>query len=177
LKTFDHRPFEEQFDRFLVAAEPALDLRPARGTTNPDVAVTFGPKRIAEPALDRAKGSPSFQVVWCEPADFGFAWRVIVPELDARSVVEGDEHPRRGRRPAKTVVGHLELVDDQGMEQPDQVCAGRNTHSGPDFIDRASAPHAVASLDHQDTFARPSKISCAGEAVMTGSDDNRVPLF
>ena len=154
LDILDHRPFEEQLPSLVVAAEPALDLVARRGSTDPEVAVAVRPKRIAQPLLHVAEGPPALQVRRRQAADLLLAQFVVVPELDAGAVVERNEHPGLGRQPLEAVVDHLQLVDDAGMEQPDQVGARRDAIARPD-LDRACRHRRRAGVPRAPAPASP----------------------
>ena len=144
LDVLDHRPVEQDAQRLGVSRQPALDLVAGRSPADPEVAIAVGPQCVAQPALHVAERPPARQVAGREPRDLLLAQPIVVPELDARAVLERDEQPGRGRRPSEPVLGHPQLVDHQRVEQSDQVGTGRDPSPRPDLLERAGAPHAAA---------------------------------
>ena len=119
LETLDHRPLEEHFSSFFVAADPSLELVSSRCSTDPEIAVALGTKGISQPLFDGSRRLASLS-------------RRSGPgvELPPR---KGRRHPRagcscrhqterRGPRVAgsqsEAVVDHSELVDHSRVKSP-----------------------------------------------------------
>ena len=124
LDELDHRPLEQELARLVVAADPLFELGPRGRSSEPEVSVARGPQGVAEPALDVAEGAPAGDVARREPGDLGLALRIVVPELDALTVLERHEQPGAGREPVEPAAGQVELGDDPGMQQPGEIGTG-----------------------------------------------------
>ena len=73
------------------------------------------------------------------------------------------------------VVGMM-AIDNEWVEQASQVGAGRHAYAGEGFFDCAGSPYAAAAFEDEDSFARSGEIGCTGKAVVTCSDDDRIPF-
>ena len=82
-----------------------------RRVADPQVAFASRPQGIAEAADDVASWRASLHIAGGEAADLGLAAFVVVPELDARAVEEGDEEAVDGGRPLEAAGGKVELLD------------------------------------------------------------------
>jgi hypothetical protein len=175
LDHLDHGPFEEQLPRLPIAAQPALDLVAMRGGVEPEVAVAVGTERVAQTSLHRLHRPPSGEIPGGEALDLGLAARVVVPQLDTAPVLERHEEAADRGHPAEAVARKIELADHLLMQQPGDVGAGRHAHPGPRLLHGARAPHPVARLQHQHGPPGPRQVRGAGQPVVTGPDDDRVP--
>ena len=142
---------------------------------DPEVIIAGGAEGVSEPAFDVGEGEPAFEVGWGEAADLGFAAGVVVPELDTRAIVEGDEEAGVGGDPAEATGDEAEFVDDEGVEQAEEVGAGGDLVAGPGLVDGAGAADAVAGFEDEDLLACAGEVGSAGEAVMTCADDDDIP--
>jgi len=73
--------------------------------------------------------------------------------------------------------GEIELFDDERVEQAGQISAGRHANAGKGFLDSAGTADARAAFDDEYAFAGPSEISTAGQSIVSGADNDRVPGF
>ena len=178
LDELGHGPVEEHGAGFLIVAEP--QLRSARvwaHRRSRDRLRPAGRKSIAEPANDVAHGVPALHIVGGERADFGFAAFVVIPELNAGAIEEGNEEAVDGGGPLKAATGQVEFFDDERVQQSGKIGAGRHAHAGEGLFDGAGAADAGAALDDQHALAGACEIGCAGQAVVAGADDDHVPGF
>ena len=111
-----------------------------------------------------------------EPPNLLLAALVVLPQLNAAPVLERHEHAAGRRRPAEPVALEIELPHHQRMQQAGHVGAGRHADPGPGLLERARASHLLARLEHQHPPSRAREIGRASEAVVSGSDDDHVPL-
>ena len=165
-----------------VGAEAGVYLVYTRWVSDPQVAGRRAardgrPQGVAEATQDIAHGAPAFDVLRGEAADLGLAAVVVVPELDARSVEEGDEEAVDGGSPLEAAGGKVELLDDQRVQEAGEVGAGRHAHAGEWLLDGAGSADPVAGLENEDALAGAGEVGGAGESVMAGSDDDGVPGF
>src|SRR6185312_9173078 len=124
LHQLNHRPLEQEAKGLWVAAQSSLDLLSSGSGPDPKIAVALGAQGISQPALDRLHRPPALEIARREPLDLGLASPVVIPQLDAGPVFEGDEHAAGRWQPAKAVTRQVELRDDQGMEQTGDIGAG-----------------------------------------------------
>ena len=136
-----------------------------------------GTECIAEAADHIAHGAPAFDVPGGEGANFGGAFLIVVPKLNAAAVEKGDEEAIDGGGPCVTAAGEIELFDHEGVEQAGKIGAGGHSYAGKGLFNGAGAANAVAAFDDQHALAGTCEIRGAGEAVMPGANDNRVPGF
>ncbi len=61
------------------------------------------------------------------------------------------------------------------MQQAGKISAGRHADAGEGLFDSTSATDARAAFQHQHTLAGTRQVRCAGEAVMTGANDDGIP--
>ena len=175
LHQLHHRPVEQQAPRLGVVAQPALD-RVARGRRpDPHVIRAVGAKPVAQPALDRVHRAPACQVARRKAPDLLLAPLVVVPKLDAATVLERHEHPALGRRPPEAVTLEVELAHHQRMQQAHHVCAGRHAHAGPRLVQRARAPDLLPRLEHQHPAPSARQIGRTREPVVPRPDHDHVP--
>jgi hypothetical protein len=115
--TFDHRPLEEKLSSFVVVAKPSLELVAGGSAADPEILTAGRPKCVAKAPFHLAERSPPREISGCEPLDFSFAARVVIPELNAGAVIKRNEHSGTGRQPMETVSGHVELIDDKRVKE------------------------------------------------------------
>ncbi len=175
LDHLDHGPLEEQRPRLAIAAQSPLDLVAVRRGIEPQVAGVGRPQRVAQPPLHRLHRPPPGEVLRREPLDLGLAALVVVPELDAAAILERNEEAADRGHPPEPVSRQVQLVDDGLVEQPGHIGAGRHPNPGPRLVHGAGTAHAIPRLQHQHLLTRPGQIRGAGEAVVAGPDDDRVP--
>jgi hypothetical protein len=137
----------------------------------------WGTEGVAEATDDVAHGAPAFHVAGSEGADFRGALLVVVPELDAAAIEEGHEEAIDGRSPGVASARKVELFKDEGVKQAGEIGAGRHSYAGEGLLDGAGAADAIAALNDQDFLTGAREVGGAGKAVVSGTDDDRVPGF
>src|SRR5262249_51662545 len=108
------------------------------------------------------------------PDDLRFALGIIIPELNAAPILKGHKHPRRRRPPSEPVRLHLQLVNDQGVEESDQIGTRRDPATRPDFPERAGTANLVPGLQDQPRLPPPGKVSRKGKSMVPGSHDDHI---
>ena len=177
LDVLDHGPLQHQVERFGVALEAIFDHLARRVAVEPDVVVGGRAQGGAGAAHGVAHGLPALDIARRETVNLRLAAFVVVPQLDAAAVVEGDEHARCRRRPVEAVVGHAQLVDDGGMEQAAQIGARRDAIAGPRLLDGAGAAQPLARFEHEHLLAGARQVSGAGQPVVAAAHDDGIPAF
>ena len=124
LHELGHGPVVEDVAGFGVGPEALVYLGLCRRVADPQVAFASRPQGIAEAADDVGHGAPALHILRGEAADLGLAAFVVVPELDARPVEEGDEEAVDRGRPLEAAGGKVELLDHQRVKQAGEVGAG-----------------------------------------------------
>ena len=130
------------------------------------------------PPFDRIRAEhfpPAFDVAGTQGAQFGGAALVIVPKLHAGTVKERYEKIVNGGCPREAAPGQFEFFNHDRVEQAGEIRARRHAHPGEGFFHGAGSAHARAAFDDQDALTGTRKVGGAGEAVMAGADDDRVP--
>src|ERR1700753_3880727 len=100
-----HRPVEKHGSRFAIVAETLFDLFACRSFADPDVSISRRPQRIAQAANDRAHGAKSLKILRRETLHLGIALRIVIPELDAAAIEEGNKQTVGRRGPGKAARG------------------------------------------------------------------------
>ena len=68
----------------------------------------------------------------------------------------------------------LHVVDDLGLEQADGVACRRIAEARQEFVGHRRAADSIGGLEHGDLEALLRQIISAGQAVVTGADNDRV---
>jgi len=170
-----HGPIEEQGARFLVVAETVFNLLAGGWVADPKIVLAWRSEGVAEAAEHVVHCRPAGDICGRQGADFGGAAILVVPELNAGTIEEGDEEAVHGGSPFISAAGQVEFFDEQRMEQAGEVGARGHAHAGEWFLNGACAAYADTAFDDEDTLAGAGEISGAGEAVVTGADDDCVP--
>ena len=105
--------------------------------------------------------------------------RVLVDPLRERAAVlarDGDVGVLGAQRDQLVAVAvQRQLLDDQRVQQPGEVGAGRDRVARPGLLERARAADLVAALEHEHAAPGAGEVGGGGEAVVAGADDDRVP--
>src|ERR1700730_7147031 len=172
---FGHRPVEEHVPCFLIFPESLFNLLAGGRFANPQIAITCRTQGIAQSAEHGSHLTPALHIPRREVANFRLATVVIVPELHAGAVEEGNEESIDRGCPPKAALGQVQFRDNQGMQQSRQIRAWGHAHAGEGFLDGAGAAYSRAALKHEHTLVRTCQIRRASKAVVACSDDNHVP--
>jgi hypothetical protein len=78
------------------------------------------------------------------------------------------------RQQLHAVARQIEIANDLGPEQRNDVGADRELEAGEHFFGHRRAAEHVAAFEHEHALARPRQVSGAGEAVVAAPDDDRV---
>ena len=170
-----HRPVEEHVLGLVVVAEPLFDLLARGRLADPQIAIARRTQCIAQPAQHVAHRAPAFDVARSESANFRLAGVVVVPELNARAVEEGNEQSVDRGRPLEAALGQSQLGDNERMQQPRQIRARRHAHAGERLFNRASAADARPALEHKHALARARQVRRARQAIVPRADDRSHP--
>src|ERR1700674_2976529 len=76
----------------------------------------------------------------------------------------------------KSVAGKVEIANDLGSQQRDDIRANGKLKAGKNFLRASRASENVAALEHEHFLARFRQIGGVGEAVMASPNHNRVVL-
>lgn len=166
----DHRP------GLAVFAEQVEHLVQTGCLTHPRVALTLA-QRPAQTREHIPVGAPAVDVARRQPRHLGSGAVLVV--VVGQTAAVGEWAPGRGlgRDGAVAVAGEVELGDDQGMQQADQIGA-RADHEAlvaERALEGAGAAEALAALEHEDRPARACEIGSGGQAVVAGPHDDGVP--
>ena len=175
LDQLHHRPLEEERARLGIAVQPLLDPLARRCIAHPQIPVSLGPERVAHPAFELAHRPPPPHVSRRQPAHLGLAARVVVPELDARAVLEGHEHAPDGRMPPEATARKVELSHYQWVQQSDHVRAGRHPDAGPGFFEGARTANPLPGLEHEHPAPGAGEIGGAGQSIVSRAHHDRIP--
>jgi hypothetical protein len=98
--------------------------------------------------------------------------------VDAPEVI-AVEHRREGpveREDLEAVPGQVELADDLGPQERDDVGADRELESREDLFGHRRAAEHVAPLEDEDLLSGAREVRGVDEAVVPASDDDDVVL-
>ena len=100
----------------------------------------------------------------------------LVVIVDAPQVIAVGHRRERAveRQQLHAVARQIELADDLGSQQRDDVGADRELESGKHFLGDGRAAEHVAPLEHDDLAARAREIRRARQPVVPAADDDRV---
>ena len=173
------RRLEEDVDHPLVVAEHGLEL--VAGGRVPDPAVPApGAQQLAHVVEDLLVRPVAVDVGGGEAERLQPRLRagVVVPLGQRRAVLEGCPQVGIGHEHLEPAAAQVELVDDHGIEQADDVRAGAHDVAvvREGAFEGACAPQPLAALQHQDRPAGAGQIGRAGQSVVSASDHHRVPL-
>src|SRR5579875_747206 len=90
LDKLSHGPIEKQRPGFFIAAEAFVDLLACRRFADPEIVLIGWAEGIALTCNHVRHGAPAIDILRSEAREFGFAPLVVIVELDARAVFEGD---------------------------------------------------------------------------------------
>src|SRR5271156_987620 len=86
-------------------------------------------------------------------------------------------HGRHGaveRENFQAVAGEIEIVNNFGAQERNDVGENRKFEAGNDFFGYRSATQNVAALEHQDFFAGAGKIGRVDKAIVATADYNDI---
>ena len=170
-----HRPMEEHLAGFLIVAQASVDLLLGGRVADPNIAIAGGPQSIAQAPDHGGHRFPAIHIAGSKAPDLFFAGIVVIPELHAGAIEKGNKEAVRSGRPMKTAIHQSQLIDHQRMEKSGKISARRHADAGEGLFDGAGASDARPAFEHQDALAGACQVGSAGEAVMTGADDDGVP--
>ena len=77
---------------------------------------------------------------------------------------------------AQTVLRQFKIANDLGLQQAHGIGGGRIAETGIEFLRHAGAADDVPPLQNAHPQARHAEIGCAGQSVVTGSDNNGIEI-
>ena len=136
---------------------------PSSGLTNAAIA-----------AIVRGEVAVGVRVRARVPGDLAMTRRLV---LGPPQVVAVERRERAvERQQLEPVSPQLELANDLGAQQRDDVRAHREAKPGEHFLGDRRAAHHRPALEHEHLQPRPRQIRRAHEAVVSRADDDDVPL-
>ena len=157
-------------------AEAIFDLLASGRLADPDIAFIRRTQGVACAADQVVHGAPARDVARREACDFRFALLVVFIKLDARAIFERNKEAVGRGSPGIAERRKIELFDDEGMQQAGQIGARRHVDAGPGLFHRAGAADAVAAFENENAFPGAGEIGGAGEPVVSGAHDDRIPF-
>jgi hypothetical protein len=61
------------------------------------------------------------------------------------------------------------------MQESGKICAGRHANAGERLLDGAGSTHSGATFDYQDALTGARQVGSAGETIVTGAYNDRIP--
>ena len=100
----------------------------------------------------------------------------LVVIVDAPQVIAVRHRRQRAveRQQLHAVARQIEVADDLGPQQRDDVRADRELEAGKDLFGDGGAAEHVPALEHEHLASRAREVGRAGQAVVAASDDDRV---
>ena len=77
---------------------------------------------------------------------------------------------------AQTALLQFKVANDLGLQQAHRIGGGRIAEAGIEFLRHAGAADDVPPLQNAHPQARHAEIGCAGQSVVTGSDNNGIEI-
>ena len=99
---------------------------------------------------------------------------LLVPPARQRAPVEQRREGAVERDELEPEARQVELADDVGPEQADDVGADREGEARVELLAHRRAAQDVAPLEHEHLAPGPGQVGGAGEAVVAAADDDRV---
>src|ERR1700692_3560335 len=109
---FSHGPVEEHPPCFFIVTKSFVNLFARRSLANPKITFACGSQRIARPANHVIHFAPALDILWSKGSNLIFTPLIVVPELNAGIIREGNEESVDRRAPLKTTRWQIQFRND-----------------------------------------------------------------